>query len=63
VELAAIQLALNGGIPSRAEEGAFMRAYGSRRKNEEAIFVGHSIIETLHFPSAIRYSSDGYSVQ
>ena len=58
-----IQLALSGGIPSRAEEGAFMRAYGSRRKDEEAIFVGHSVIDALRFPSAIRYSPDGYSVQ
>jgi hypothetical protein len=40
-----------------------MRAYGSQRKEEEAIFVGHSIIETLSFPSAIRYSPDGYITQ
>jgi len=58
-----IQLALSGGIPSKAEESNFMRAYGSQRKEEEAIFVGHSIIETLSFPSAIRYSPDGYITQ
>jgi pimeloyl-ACP methyl ester carboxylesterase len=58
-----IRLALSGGIPSKAEESNFMRAYGSQRKEEEAIFVGHSIIETLSFPSAIRYSPDGYITQ
>ena len=58
-----IHLALSGGIPSKAEESTFMRAYGSQRKEEEAIFVGHSIIETLSFPSAVRYSPDGYITQ
>jgi len=53
-------MALTGEVPDRETESAFMRSYGSRREAEDAIFVGHSNVRKMEFPSSIRYTPEGY---
>ncbi|MBT5720475.1 MAG: alpha/beta hydrolase [Gammaproteobacteria bacterium] len=61
VEVAKIvRTALNGEVPNRAEESDFMRSYGSRREAEDGVFVGHSEVRKMEFPSAIIYTPEGY---
>lgn len=55
-----ISLALSGDVPAREDESAFMRAYGGGRAERDAIFVGHSVVEELNFPSSIEYTASGY---
>jgi len=55
-----VRMALTGEVPDREAESAFMRSYGSRREAEEAIFVGHSNVRKMEFPSSIRYTPEGY---
>lgn len=37
-----------------------MRNYGNSRAGEDAVYVGHSKIEALDFPSSIEYTPSGY---
>ncbi len=55
-----VRTALAGEVPDRASENGFMRSYGGRREAEDAIFVGHSDVRKMEFPSTIRYTPDGY---
>ena len=55
-----IRLALTGQLPELESENDFMRRYGSTRASEDAVFVGHSKIEELDFPSSIEYTPSGY---
>ena len=55
-----VQMALSGQLPSRAEEDEFMRGYGASRAAVDAVFIGHSKIEALNFPSSILYTPSGY---
>ncbi len=55
-----VRLALSGQVPDRASESEFMRRYGSSRAAEDAVYVGHSKIEELDFPSSIEYTPSGY---
>jgi len=57
-----VRMALNGQIPDRDVEDQFMRSYGPSRSTEDAVYVGHSIIEELDFPSSIEYTPSGYRV-
>ena len=57
-----IRMALTGELPDRESEEAFMRNYGAARADEDAVFVGHSKIEELDFPSSIEYTPSGYRV-
>jgi len=57
-----IRMALTGELPDRESEEAFMRNYGAARADEDAVFVGHSKIEELDFPSSIVYTPSGYRV-
>ena len=55
-----IRLALTGQLPDLESENDFMRRYGSTRASEDAVFVGHSKIKELDFPSSIEYTPSGY---
>jgi pimeloyl-ACP methyl ester carboxylesterase len=55
-----VNLALNKGIPSRSQENDFMRSYAGQRASEDAVFVGHSEIKKMVFPSDIIYTPEGY---
>ena len=57
-----IGMALSGQVPEREAENEFMRGYGSGRAAEDAVYVGHSKIEELDFPSSIEYTPSGYRV-
>ncbi len=57
-----IRMALTGRIPDRDAESEFMRSYGAERASEDAVFVGHSRIRPLDFPSSIEYAPSGYRV-
>jgi pimeloyl-ACP methyl ester carboxylesterase len=57
-----IRLALSGQLPDRAGENEFMRSYSANREKEDAVYVGHSKIEELDFPSTIEYTPSGYRV-
>ncbi len=57
-----IRMALTGQVPDRGSESSFMRSYGESRAGDDAVFVGHSIIEKLDFPSSIEYTPSGYRV-
>tara|TARA_R110001592_G_scaffold44647_3_gene143445 strand:- start:1185 stop:2324 length:1140 start_codon:yes stop_codon:yes gene_type:complete len=58
-----VNMALNGQLPSRETESEFMREYSDTRNGEEAVYVGHSRIEPLDFPSSIEYTSSGYRLK
>jgi len=56
-----VRLVLTGGVPTREEEGTFMRSYTrSRASSAAAVFVGHSSIEDMVFPGAVKYTPAGY---
>ncbi len=55
-----VRLALNQQLPNRDEEADFMRSYSATRTTNDAVFVGHSRIEALNFPSSIEYTPSGY---
>lgn len=55
-----VRLALTGGVPDRESESEFMRTYGSRRQPEDAVFVGHSVVQKMEFPGTVRYTPEGY---
>lgn len=57
-----VRLALSGQLPDREDEADFMREYGNRRAPDEAVYVGHSRIEPLAFPSSIEYTPSGYRI-
>ena len=57
-----IRMALKGELPDRESEASFMRNYGESRVGNDAVFVGHSKIEELDFPSSIEYTPSGYRV-
>ena len=57
-----VRMALIGQIPDRESEGDFMRSYLGSRAADDAVFVGHSKIEELDFPSSIEYTPSGYRV-
>jgi len=57
-----IRTALTGQVPDRDAESEFMRSYGANRSAEDAVYVGHSKIEELDFPSSIEYTPSGYRV-
>ena len=57
-----VRMALAGQIPDRETESEFMRRYSESRSAEDAVFVGHSKIEELNFPSSIEYTPSGYRV-
>ena len=55
-----VRMALTGQVPDRESESDFMRRYGGSRAADDAVFVGHSKIEELDFPSSIEYTPSGY---
>jgi pimeloyl-ACP methyl ester carboxylesterase len=55
-----VRMALTGQLPDRESESSFMRSYLSSRAADDAVFVGHSTIEELDFPSSIEYTPSGY---
>ncbi len=57
-----VQLVLNGGVPTKEEEGAFIRSYTRSRSPTAAVFVGHSDIEEMVFPGAVQYTPSGYII-
>ena len=57
-----VRMALTGQLPDRESESGFMRSYLSGRAADDAVFVGHSKIEELDFPSSIEYTPSGYRV-
>ena len=57
-----VRLALTGEVPSREEEGAFLRTLGRRSSPASGIFVGHSDIEDMVFPGAVEYTPSGYII-
>ena len=57
-----VRMALTGQIPDLESKGDFMRSYLSNRAADDAVFVGHSKIEELDFPSTIEYTPSGYRV-
>jgi pimeloyl-ACP methyl ester carboxylesterase len=57
-----VRLALEGRLPDREGEAAFMSEYASTRAESDAVYVGHSTIRELDFPSSIEYSPEGYRV-
>lgn len=57
-----VRLALTGEVPSREEEGAFLRTLGRRSSPASGIFVGHSDIQDMVFPGAVEYTPSGYII-
>lgn len=57
-----IRTALSGQVPTREAESEFMRRYSASRTAQDAVFVGHSRIGELDFPSSIEYTPSGYRV-
>ncbi len=58
-----VRLALSGEVPTREEEGTFMRTYPrSRSSPAAAIFVGRSDIQDMVFPGAVQYTPSGYII-
>ncbi len=57
-----VRLALNGEVPTRDEEGALLLSNARSRSPASAVFVGHSDIEDMVFPGAVRYSPAGYVI-
>ncbi len=55
-----VKRCLEGGIPSRAEEDAFMRANTRGTTVDSPILVGHSVPRQMEFPGAVEYSPSGY---
>lgn len=57
-----VRMALTGQVPDRESESAFMRSYLGSRAVDDAVFIGHSKIEELDFPSTIEYTPSGYRI-
>ncbi|MEQ8954417.1 MAG: alpha/beta hydrolase [Gammaproteobacteria bacterium] len=58
-----VRMALNGEMPDRQSEEEFMRRYAAERAANDGVYMGHSIVEPLNFPSEIEYTPDGYVEQ
>lgn len=58
-----VRMATAGQLPEREAEAEFMRRYSDTRKGEDAVYVGHSRIEPLDFPSSIEYTPSGYRLK
>ncbi len=58
-----VRMALNGELPDLESEEAFMRQYAGRRETNDAVYIGHSIVEPLNFPTEIQYTPEGYVEQ
>jgi len=58
-----VRMALADEVPERASENEFMRSYGASREAEDGIFVGHSDVRKMEFPSTIIYTPEGYLSQ
>lgn len=58
-----VRAALAGEVPDRASESGFMRSYGGTREAEDGVFVGHSDVKKMEFPSTIIYTPEGYLSQ
>jgi len=55
-----VRMALTGQVPDLEAEDAFMRRYATERESADAIYIGHSVVEPLDFPSEIEYTPEGY---
>jgi len=55
-----IRRCLDGGIPDREAEDAFMQRHTINSEPGSAVYVGRSEIRTLDFDSAIEYHPSGY---
>jgi hypothetical protein len=55
-----VRRALTGGVPDRESENQFMRSYGGSREADDAIFVGHSVVQKMEFPGSVIYTPEGY---
>jgi pimeloyl-ACP methyl ester carboxylesterase len=58
-----VRLALSGEVPTRDEEGGMLLSNARRASPASAVFVGHSDIEDMVFPGAVRYSPAGYDIR
>lgn len=58
-----VRMALSDQLPDRDKESEFMRHYSDTREGQEAVYVGHTRIEALDFPSSIEYSPSGYRLK
>ena len=55
-----VKRCLNGEVPSRADEDAFMRSNTRGTSADSPILVGHSVPRQMEFPGAVEYSPSGY---
>jgi pimeloyl-ACP methyl ester carboxylesterase len=55
-----VKRCLQGGVPSRAEENAFMRSHARGTSVDSPILVGHTVPRQMEFPGAVEYSPSGY---
>lgn len=55
-----VKRCLQGGVPSRAEENAFMRSNARGTSVDSPILVGHTVPRQMKFPDAVEYSPSGY---
>ena len=55
-----VRLALEGKVPERDSENAFMRDYAANRIAEDAIYIGRSEPRHMAFPFQELYTPDGY---
>lgn len=55
-----VRLALEGKVPDRDSENAFMRDYAENRSAEDAIYIGRSEPRQMAFPFQELYTPDGY---
>jgi pimeloyl-ACP methyl ester carboxylesterase len=55
-----VKRCLQGGVPPRAAENAFMRSHARGTSVDSPILVGHSVPRQMEFPGAVEYSPSGY---
>jgi hypothetical protein len=55
-----VRICLEGKVPKREAEGAFMNSRANTMKPVSPVFVGHSRIEPVSFPGAVKYDPAGY---
>jgi hypothetical protein len=55
-----VRLCLEGRIPTRQAEAAFMRDPARTRTPTSPVYVGRSRIEAVSFPGAVEYTPSGY---
>jgi hypothetical protein len=55
-----VKRCLQGGVPSRAEENAFMRSHARGTSVDSPILVGHTVPRQMEFPGTVEYSPSGY---